>query len=541
MKKFRKFTVFLLCASLLMCLAACGSTTEPSSNEAPVEVPSDNDDGDEEVFILDGPGEIYEPEPEVLPIGTMVGAYTDYDWSDDTQTGILSYAEVALTDSYAELYPALSQALSDAFRARAEEMRNSYDAMMENVALDMESGTFYGPYRMTEAASVRRADSSVTSILISGYFYGGGAHGTPYYAALNFNSQTGETLKLSDIVDDGAFLGQLVQAQLEEEYRDVNFYASAEDYFTDLDSDAIVWTLDRSGLTIWFGVYELAPYSEGSLSVTIPFAGNDGLFTVSRDRVTESCAVQLTLGAPYYIDLDGDATLNRIELNAIPDEYDWYNSVTVCVDGSEQEFEIYGYSIVPFLICTVSGTNALYLQLTAENDYKSVEVLRLEPGAASEVGSYNIAFESLYREDGLTNYFTILPTGAEDMWMTTRLFIMGTRNGEKRYSVSNSGEPVTDDAMYQTVGTAEVTLNLPLTANVLDTSTGEASAETVDLAAGTVLQFIATDGNSSGVSACNLQTADGTVVRVNVDCGSWPHTINGTDIEELFSGIIFAG
>ena len=55
--------------------------------------------------------------------------------------------------------------------------------------------------------------------------------------------------------------------------------------------------------------------------------------------------------------------------------------------------------------------------------------------------------------------------------------------------------------------------------------------------AGTKLYVISTDETS----CVTAETEEGVKYRFEVNGEQWPHTIDGTDITELFDGLIFAG
>ena len=60
---------------------------------------------------------------------------------------------------------------------------------------------------------------------------------------------------------------------------------------------------------------------------------------------------------------------------------------------------------------------------------------------------------------------------------------------------------------------------------------------TVKLPAGTEIGFYRTDGKDT----VWFLLGDGRCIRVKLDDTDWPQPVNGTDADELFDGMIFAG
>ena len=108
----------------------------------------------------------------------------------------------------------------------------------------------------------------------------------------------------------------------------------------------------------------------------------------------------------------------------------------------------------------------------------------------------------------------------------------------KEYSLGDDGMPKALSDVYS-YNDFSITAKRELTGEAV-TASGEPKGEEVTIPAGTVLNAVSTDEKEYVI----LQSADtGELVRLKVsgDWGNWPHTIDGTDIEELFDGLIFAG
>lgn len=111
----------------------------------------------------------------------------------------------------------------------------------------------------------------LVTIEIGSYAYTGGAHGIPTTHWLNWDLGAGEPVALEQIIRPGqeAAFWDLARAAHErwleeeadigEEFRQGWPFARTEDFH-----------LDKKGLTLLYGVYELGPYAMGQVQLTIP-------------------------------------------------------------------------------------------------------------------------------------------------------------------------------------------------------------------------------------------------------------------------------
>lgn len=106
------------------------------------------------------------------------------------------------------------------------------------------------------------------------YDYTGGAHGMPYWVPHTFDLETGNELKLSDIVANSEEeFKDIVTAQFTEMYNvDPGMYWDDSVQYvhdeTDLES---AFYLTQNGLVIYYGPYDLAPYAAGFQEIVVPY------------------------------------------------------------------------------------------------------------------------------------------------------------------------------------------------------------------------------------------------------------------------------
>ncbi|MCW8128254.1 DUF3298 and DUF4163 domain-containing protein [Microbulbifer halophilus] len=111
----------------------------------------------------------------------------------------------------------------------------------------------------------------LVTIEIGSYAYTGGAHGIPTTHWLNWDLEAGEPVALEQIIRPGqeAAFWDLAraaherwleeEANIDEEFRQGWPFARTENFH-----------LDKKGLTLLYGVYELGPYAMGQVQLTIP-------------------------------------------------------------------------------------------------------------------------------------------------------------------------------------------------------------------------------------------------------------------------------
>nr|WP_321246506.1 DUF3298 and DUF4163 domain-containing protein [uncultured Psychroserpens sp.] len=111
----------------------------------------------------------------------------------------------------------------------------------------------------------------IISIAITSYLDTGGAHGNSSVRFFNFNPQTGEELRVNDLVSNMQGLSEVIKAKLITEIKAEADTNGMEDVFFGKDFQ-LPETLGYSdeGLIILYNPYEIATYSQGIIEFTIP-------------------------------------------------------------------------------------------------------------------------------------------------------------------------------------------------------------------------------------------------------------------------------
>lgn len=129
-----------------------------------------------------------------------------------------------------------------------------------------------------------RMDESVISLYATGQDFNGGSHPNYTMLSASFRTETGEELRILDILqseDSLQGLRALVLEQLSEE-RDrlqlnEDYEQTVSERFDPVNVVSANWYLTSSGLVYYFAPYEIAPYRSGVIEVELPYERLEGL------------------------------------------------------------------------------------------------------------------------------------------------------------------------------------------------------------------------------------------------------------------------
>lgn len=233
-------------------------------------------------------------EPDLMENGEFVQLYTggsfNSEW-DDASNSVLAKSEsprVTMTEDRKEKYPALAEAVKELNKNKQAQADETLQQMVsdakERRAQDPE---YKEPFTDTEEYYVTRQDKHIVSLLGEFSGYTGGAHGYYGHNTVNLDTETGDALKLTDLVADGDSFKALVKEMVTSRYPDVE-EDLVDSYFEETAPDDMIWTAGYEGITCYFDPYTLGPYAIGAQSVLIPFAGHEELFQESVLDVPEN-------------------------------------------------------------------------------------------------------------------------------------------------------------------------------------------------------------------------------------------------------------
>lgn len=446
------------------------------------------------------------------------------------------YSGVVLSEECAERYALLNITLSAAQRRQHEVCEKEYASLLSEAeayfAAHPDQNTGIG---LENRGYIRRADDNLLSILYRKTVKDetGSRHIT--YSGENFDPQTGEQLMLSDVLEDPSALPAQIFSELEKRYGELPI-----DEDIDLlgliskPTDKLVWTLGSTGLGI--RVAALALGIEGE-------AGEDGYYRVflPLNEYTELIKDQYlpmheSYTAAFACGMELDQLFGgkrgTLAVNVDANEYGDVERMEIVFNDSRYTEDVEDIFGVEPLYVRANDKDYLYLKLTGINYYCFLAVYELDGANIRRIGEFHSSWKRIALEDRdlPAEQQMIDPSSFE---LTLRTSLLSSADGHKRCYIGSDGMPHSDEAFYTIDGEVELTLLAPLELHFA-AENGDVEVGTVALETGTALRLIRTDDESFA----DLQLKDGRIVRAYV---SEDRTVEGTDIFELFDGIVFSG
>ena len=478
---------------------------------------------------------VFAEDPGTEPLTLVIEKRYNQEWDQNLGKYLCEYSwqMIHLAGETAEQYPELSSALENVNAYMEASQTEAYEGDLESARADAaEKGDSFMTYTDRYQFLPQRADSRVVSFVGNIDRYVGGVHGFQGYGSYNYDSRSGAELKLADVTGDVAALISLVDEALDEKYPDLDPGWRA-DFLAEDNAENLVWTLGYSGITFWFSDYDIAPYAYGRQNVTIPFDGNEALFSEMYCQAPESCAFSFPAWETASVDVDGDGRFENVYFWGNYSDYG-YDRLYINIDGTETAVDMWVGGFDGTYVIK-DGKAYLYIFGMAENDYDTLTVFDLSRKTAvlvSEMGfgrHFELIAEGRGGEQQLTNPL--------DFILDTRTDLLSTQTICRHFYAGNEGkpEPLAENEWYGFSWPRELTAKAEFTAVTVDENGEE--GEPVTVPEGTVLSFYRTDDEDY----VDMKLTDGSLARLYVVTESWPHTVDGKDIEELFEGVLFAG
>ena len=463
----------------------------------------------------------------------------DGDWKDQKTLFSSKVAQIKLMD---DSHEKLQDALKALNQSALDDQKSVIDENKEYAEQEYASNPDMVEYTFDRDILVARSDETVLSMAVMEGSYLGGAHPFGMTTGRTYDTQTGKELSLKDVVSDYDGIYEYVKKQLEENYDQSMFFEDYQDtlqkmfYDESGDYGTVQWTISQTGLSIYFNQYDLAPYVAGSQQVDISFKEQPQLFQSKYVVEKESYSKVIRENSSCFADVNGDGKEEEISYSVARDEYGFGGAITVTCDGqifdtaevdkdASDAYGAYGaYSSEGYVLHTSDGRTYLYLQHLDDNDYRYVNVFRLDQGRPSYVGYEGMAWYNTQILD------------PDSFMLYTRLDVLGTYYGMKRYHVDEAGLPASDDEAYVINESSMLQSTRDLEVTILEKNGSETEAT---VPSGTGYTIFRTDGASYADAHLN----DGRDCRIQIKEGSrgWGWDIDGVSEEECFEWLPYAG
>ena len=495
----------------------------------------------------------------------------------DTDKGIYDYVEVKyskvfLDEECAKKYPDLQDTLNEinlkTEKDKSEKLNELNDKYLEYETLDNVDDIVR--YEDTNISKVLRADKNVLSVISNDYSFEGGAHG--YYEVYGeaFDVETGTKLSLLDVITDKENFTLNLKERLMEKYKDSGFVVDLDEYFSNLSFEGeneLSWSIDYSGLTIYFEPYEIASYADGLLTVRFSFAKDSDLINDKYENVPKNYITPVTTWTDAYADVNADGEEEPILLVATaPDVDDGYDNWEWKVGDKQITGVTEAYNTDSYLVKKDDKYYA-YMFNSIENDYHLLSIFDIATGKSFGdefgFGNYNTHGKGYdYDEDIYTSTVEAF-INPDSFNLDSRLDVLGTYSGTKNYYIGEDGTPVSDEDLYFVPNMQFMISPIcDINCKIVDKE-GNVIEENAILPKDSMLRIVRTDGeNIADLQAGDYNIVDedsgtdeypywrtedpvdldkGTTYRIEYEIKDYEKLIEGESVLDVFKGIMFAG
>ena len=467
--------------------------------------------------------------PDILHLTTTYESIVDTDPETSATVLTMSVQGLKVND---EKYAALCEnvgAYWDAVWDSVQEQHADYYAGAQEFHNDM-AGNADAYYSIAHTSRAVRSDETLLSFLHMLEGYTGGAHGFYEEYGVTYDTQTGERLTLAGIAADYDGIYETVRQELETKYAADG--ALFDDYAETLQSmfygeEQPEWTVDRTGVTIYFNTYVIAPYAVGPISVSVTFAEHPDYFKPEYISQESGYIRQIDWGCGDT-DLTGDGAVDYLYVGSDVDGNNnvigYYVSLNDETVSRPDQAQLGG----SWVIGDINGRIWCYVQLYGDNEWPHIDIYELTGGAPAYVDTLQ------------SMKLSASCTGPENFCLASRLDFLGSYMGYEDYDLKEDGLPSAHTETYAVYdygmdGTLTAKCDLPALAGVNDYGTGGSEAT---VPAGTVLHPVRTDGKSW----MTMRSDSGEIYRFDVEGDSYgTGSIGGIPEEECFDGLFYAG
>lgn len=285
-----------------------------------------------------------------------------YEWYEDYPEMLVrsEYTDITLDKSMEEKYPLLAKALTETSVMRKRTMEEEKDNFIVTATEEfLNDSEAFSTYVSTLDVQARRADSVAVSI-VEDY----NSETDRAFNCLNYDTESGKLLALSDVVTDIAKLPAIVEKEVTSRIfqGDTDVETAIPDYFKNTSEEDITWVLEYNGITFYFEPGAVAPSNFGILVVTVTFAEHPDLFNEKYTAVPDAYVVSLPLLSPFFTDLTGDKRADELTVsgNYDPDGI-FYYTLGINSESSSYEVDWFSYDLNPYYVKTADGDSFLYV------------------------------------------------------------------------------------------------------------------------------------------------------------------------------------
>ena len=345
--------------------------------------------------------------PLVRQIGVRKAVFKDSVYQGDNKLMDYEWNELYLVDGdgrsmlSTSSFPMLKGALEEFNHQERSQASNARKGMCKQAASEIqsrkESGSsgYFNPYYYNDKIRVRRADSQVMSFICERSSFTNGAHGMYGFIGVNFDSQTGKRLELTDVFWNIESLPDIVIEVLRSVYPARTFYEDMEKIVTKtILEGSVIWTLGPRGVSFYFNPYEISPYASGLLTAEIMFDERPGLFREKYGKGPDSYCEEISGWSPSSVVLKDDGTGKSEKLGV------FYDGDGLSINLGEASYrEKCDIHDVEAVFVHKDGLNFVYVDCVpaklGENRPREIRVYDLNGARPVSLGSMDRTFYSV--------------------------------------------------------------------------------------------------------------------------------------------------
>lgn len=355
---------------------------------------------------------------------------------------------------------------------------------------------------------------------------------------INYDTATGKKITLSDVVKDKKRFVELAKDSIMETLPefDLERYKEA-DVLDFLNSDDVPFTIDYSGITIYFDIGIYRRYMRAPAH--IGYIGNEDVFNGEYfDSIPENYVLHLSPNKDFHWDLDGDGKTENIRVD-IDVQHQFYEigSFSIRVDDQETKVDTSGSGgdeIAEFLtLVHTHGKDFLYIWTGGEDNNMGIMIYEIIGKKAEYKGG-----SGKWLQAPCQNF------DPDQVILLEEVYVIGLECTDAVYHIDESGKPVIDQEYALCncyYGRIFPCLKKDLEVDQVDPETLEKKG-TIKLKAGTSLLPCTTNrisGEKEAYEILKVIDADPekeVYVRMDLsfEADDYEATINGESLTDLF-------
>lgn len=474
-------------------------------------------------------------EPDTITVGQKINYRQEWDENLGKSLCEFKYPELLLSEEDESWYPALAAALDQRNKEEVSALDTTFNEYLNDAKeMAVENPDYFMTFSDDRYYWVQRSDEAALSFVETLSAYTGGVHGWSGYKSFNYDPLSGKTLMFSDVVNDEEEFRALMKEALNDKYPDMDWYMGQDKLDNgSFENGDFVWTVGNAGVTVWFSNYDIASYAAGLQDVLIPYEEHDGLFNPKYTDAQDNYAYGYPKWVTASIDADGDGVMDEVSYyGEYSGEYA-YSGLSVVVNGVTTTIDTWCYEFEGSFVVS-DGRTYLYLWSTTDNDYALLDVFDLSSGTAVHV-SNNGCGRHFVRGADEEVWMTYQFTDPSDFILDVRTDMLSTISASRHYRTGADGSPEPVGEFFEFGWPLTITVKQDFETSFVDENGADLGTDIIP--AGTELTLIRTDNESW----TDVRLSDGRIARIYVIQDTWPRTVDGKAIDDLFDGLLFAG